>query len=120
MREQRDRVWEILWETTQKIAERDNLSENRLMDTGNLVFNYMIECIMGDVLSPKANVVFTAALKLCNLTRKEIALFINENNPVSKKKLTDNNVRDLLHDARTQLKKYIEEKIGLHNESPKR
>lgn len=120
MREQRDRVWDILWEIAQEIAERDNLSENQLMDTGKLVFNHMIECLMGDLLSPKANVVFMTALKLCNLTRKDIAQFINENNPKVKNKLTSNNVRDLLHDARTQVKNLLVEKLDLNNDLQKR
>jgi hypothetical protein len=112
MKEQRDKVWEIIFDISSKLVESNNLPQSHLLDISKKVFNEMVECLKEDVLSPKAGAVFLTAFKDCSLTRKDLAQYINDVTPMSKK-VTVENIRDLLHDAREQIRMNLEHKLGI-------
>lgn len=104
----------MIYDLTEELVRRERLPESQYHEVAIRATQLILGCADRKGLSPGAGDVFWTAVSNCEVGRKEIAVLLDPiRQQQGKKKLKPNNVRDLMHDARIQIKKCIEGQTGI-------
>lgn len=104
----------MIYELTEELVRHEGSRESQYHEVAIRAMKLILGCADRSKLSPGAGDVFWTAVSNCQVKRKEIAMLLDPiRQQEGKKKLKPENVRDLMHDARIQIKKCIERQMGI-------